>query len=264
MLAPKVTNFFKKFGYWESPDSATFLSWNQYSFAWDDTTAYFEVDSKLFFKSEAVLYVDEEHLGMRLPDDINGEFHVVALRDCDGAMLYVLRAHATMHDLYEIYNRWGQLVASSSNGKHFPDQMQFHDENNTPIAVTQSPIVTVEDLEEHIAAAPVEPLGTPEPWEINFVGAQYGSNSSLALSQNRWVIAAAVQDRAIRDAMREAPSYGHYLFLFTVCAVVCLCIVAMLTVLSMLRRLVDVDMQAEKQRLAEPNPFIQDRSGTAY
>jgi len=168
---------------------------------------------------------------------------VVALRDCDGVVMYVFRvrrgeAHEPAgdgnsdHTLtcdYEIYNQDGEMIAMSTcnSDSDAADQMRFLDVQGSIITVAQSPAIeggyVPFQLSDYYGPkvpwhVPVEgekdarhEPGFLRPWDIWFVDGEPGhpSNSSLLLAQNRWVVVAAIVDRALRDVWEETEWSSH-------------------------------------------------------
>lgn len=201
-LSPKISDKFTKSGSFENRDGATYSAWTQDLFAWDYQTVYFQVDSKLFVKAEVIENEEVQLPGIVLKKERHGPpVSTVVLRDCNNVVMYILREAKGSAHSYNISNRDDVLIASSIQGTYFKDQMQFFDDEGKPIVLAQSPNL----IEDRPEGAPgdhgEEYFGRIAPWEVKFIDG-YNSSSSLIIPQNRWVIAIAVQVRAIRDAER--------------------------------------------------------------
>ncbi|CAK0798963.1 unnamed protein product [Prorocentrum cordatum] len=124
---------------------------------------------------------------------------------------------------YEIFNQDGELIAMSTciSDSASADQMRFLDAQGNIITVAQSPAIEGGYIPFQLSDyyGPKVPWHVPaegekdtrhvpgflQPWDIWFVDGEPGhpSNSSLLLAQNRWVVAAAIVDRALRDAWED-------------------------------------------------------------
>lgn len=234
MLAPKVSESTMQAGFWTTAHGAILVSWMQKLYGWSFENIYFYVQQKLFFKTE-VLQTQYEHAATlpTLPsitdDDEQGV--TILLKDCTESILYIIRERKDREGIgHKIYNRLGEFVAQSYRGDLVPNQINFFDDENTPIAFAQSPYITDDVLSPH--PPDVRKPGGLMPWEVRFVP-EFKSNSSMTISQNRWVITASVQMRAIRDAARgedgriERPWFFKWFLLLTalfamlVCALSC-------------------------------------------
>lgn len=198
-LSQRVSDSMTKSGVWESDAGGTFLTWTQDLFAYKYQTVYFYVDSRLLFKAE-VIDNDEIQLGRKLPmrtlKDEKDKWTVIALKDCQDVLLYTLLESNTGRHVAEIYNRADELVAFSRPGATFPDQIHYFDSEKAPIAISQSPMVT--DHETPTAGG--SHREDVAIWEVQYLHG-YNSNSSLVIPQYRWVLGAAIQERAIRSAL---------------------------------------------------------------
>jgi len=203
-LSQRTNDPLAKSGVWESDDGGTFVSWTQDLFAFHYSIVNFFVDSRLLFRAETVdddLVQIGRELTMR--KKTRKDFTVISLKDCDDVLLYtIFEAIAKPHQI-EIYNRADQLVAWSKNGYSFPDQLHFYDHEEAPIFISQSPMIS-DSISPSSGDAKRSDIAT---WQVEFLQG-YNSNSSLVLPQNRWVLAAAVQERAIRDAAGRTANGG--------------------------------------------------------
>lgn len=225
-------------------DKATLLDWSLDLFSWAQPSVRMYSGSELLYKSEVVK--EPSDLGGAWLDLWNGPRlrRVVALKDCDGVVMYVIRvrrgeAHEQAgdgildHSLncdYEIYNQDGEIIAMSTcnSDSDAADQMRFLDAQGSIITVAQSPVIEGGYIPFQLSDyyGPKVPWHVPvegekdtrhvpgflQPWDIWFVDGEPGhpSNSSLLLAQNRWVVVAAIVDRALRDAWEEA-GWSSYL-----------------------------------------------------
>lgn len=219
-------------------DKAILLDWSLDLFSWAQPSVRTSYGSKLLYKSEVVKEASD--LGGAWLDLWNWARlrRVVALKDCDGVVMYVFRvrrgeeAHEPAGDGnvdhshncdYEIYNQDGEMVAMSTcnSDSDVADQMRFLDFQGNIITVAQSPAIEGGYIPFELSDyyGPKVPWHVPvegekdtrhvpgflRPWDIWFVDGEPGhpSNSSLLLAQNRWVVVAAIVDRALRDAWEE-------------------------------------------------------------
>lgn len=225
-LPPEDRGFFTTSGAWQTPDGAVLVSWVHDLLGWTRRPLLFYSVGKLAFKSVPIetatrvasdpgpLDADPETFLPATQDyDLWGRplWDLVFLRDCNSVLQYTIRVHRENADLYEVYDRAGALLTRTGTLEHVADHMYFEDNYGKPIAFAQSPAIMGEVADVHpddngqlspVAIAKKRPgqfPGMVQPWEIKFV-LDGPSNSSLVAPQNRWVLAAAVQERAIRAA----------------------------------------------------------------
>jgi len=198
-------------------DRATFVTCQQGIFPWIPEAVHCFVDSKLLFKSE--VFRDSQ----RLPGEVVGSlrnasgFDTIVLRDCNHIVQYVVRVQPTNPSFYEIYNRLGELVAQTAQDQAFTreDVMRINDEQGLPVAIAQTPALQAtasygsdrpaQRGEGQLAGTwpPTrEDVDVLAPWQIKSFDA-YTSQSSLIIAQNRWVLAAVVQDYALRGVWQQ-------------------------------------------------------------
>lgn len=195
-LSQRTNDPMAKSGVFESADGGSFLSWTQDLFAVHYSVVNFFVDSRLLFRAE-VVDDDQVQIGRKLTmrEKTRKDFTVISFKDCEDVLLYtVFEAKAAPHQM-EIYNRGDQLIAWSKTGWSFPDQIQFFDYEEAPIFIAQSPMIS----DQHHPTVGDAKRSDIATWEVDFLQG-YNSNCSLIIPQYRWVLAAAVQERAIRDA----------------------------------------------------------------
>lgn len=197
-MSPRISDGFAVSGDIESDTGAIFCTWTQDLFAWEYETVYFNVDTKLFVKAERVDEEDELPVEERVK--IPYGWNAYVFKDCTGVVLYIVREEKKWPHRVTVSNRADQLVAYSEKAGYFKDQLHFYDDLHAPIAIAQSPMI-VEGNPGFIRNGAEDAMGGIPTWEVMFVSG-YGSNSSLILAQNRWVVALAVQYRAIRGASR--------------------------------------------------------------
>lgn len=195
-------------GPWSSMDGGTFATWYQNFFRWVQPSFSVFVDSKLMFRMESlgdegrlapgedVLYREPEGTGRA------GGFHAHAMTDCQNDVMYVIGSHADC--THKIYDRFGSLVAESYHPEHpfFKDSVLFEDENKKPIAVAMSPMIIDTKMYSYGMPEPNrhwEP-GRPNTWQIWYFTGKT-TDHGLRIAQNRWVIAAAIQQCALNDAL---------------------------------------------------------------
>lgn len=209
---PHPPGSFSLSGVWESKDSATFVTWYQDISRWDNQPVIFSMGAKVLFKAMPLEHTPDRNLKLAPPasgdaSDFDGP---VALLDCNNVLMYALRVHKRQSHHYEVYNSMGEFLAIGDTVEHLANHVHFQDEVGQPIAFAQSPAILGEMVADDpwfsaSSGAPArrqegEP-GALQPWEIWFLP-EHESNSSLALAQHRWVLAAAIQDRALKDALR--------------------------------------------------------------
>jgi len=189
-------------GDWENDSGAQYLEFVQDLFAWQYESIYFYIGEKLFMKSEVIENEEVQLPSVKLSNARENEkkVYTMALKDCNDVLMYVLRENRTKPYLYEIFNRDDQLVAYSEFGELHSDKMFWYDHLKKPIAIAQSPRL-MEDLHRVIDDRADPYFGNVPTWEIKFLKG-YDPTAVVSIQQNRWVIAAAIQERAIRSASR--------------------------------------------------------------
>lgn len=189
-------------GDWENDSGAQFVEWVQDQFAWQFESVYFYTGSKLFMKTEVIQNEEVQLPSVKLKNAQENAKHVftIALKDCNDVLMYVLREKRSPPYTYEIYNRDDQLVAYSEFGSLHVDKMYWFDHLHKPIAVSQSPRL-VENVYRVIDDRADPYFGNVPTWEVRFLKG-YDPTAIVTIEQNRWVIAAAIQERAIRSAAR--------------------------------------------------------------
>mmetsp|Transcript_34834 Transcript_34834/g.81353 ORF Transcript_34834/g.81353 Transcript_34834/m.81353 type:complete len:338 (+) Transcript_34834:128-1141(+) len=205
-LAPKSASVMHMAGAWESLDGATFAAWSQALWPWSLQEWSMDVGLKLFILAAPVMSTfrsDQrsalEDLGMYLPQRDGFKVPVV-FRDCNGVPMYAVMERDADPLLMEVYNREGQFVAGSRRGDSKGEEIRFHDETGAPLAYA----VRLQAGGATSSTASQGSAGPRElaPWQIQFFD-QTWTNSTLALPQNRWVIAASVQERALEEAAQQ-------------------------------------------------------------
>lgn len=187
MRAEGADSQFAQSGVWETLNGATFVTWKQSSMSFKRAPALLYVDTKLFVKMQFLDRYDSP--GMILQGCNRGDSYITALRDCIGKLMYVLCSPKDRPDVYQVYNSLGELVAYSSDEEPtVPGFMRFRDHSKALLASALPP-----------RGLSKKGMGRVDPYEVWFVE-ESESNSSLSLMQNRWVVMATIQDRALRLA----------------------------------------------------------------
>lgn len=258
-LVPRDQGEVGRMGFFETGEGAALVQWNQNLFGWAYQNIAFNVDDKAFIKAEVLdyagvnqLYDELEEEGIQMPVS-NAEFNTIALKDCQGVLLYLFREHRQNINIYEVYNRAGQFIAGSVEGINYKNQVHFYDEQRKPIAIAQSPLVTTAAAE----AVYKSPEGQVKQWEIQFISG-FDSNSSLKDEEYRWVLATAIQVRAIREAdwsngaPQEPAVYPWFIFTW-------FSVIFVVTVLAgcLIRSIYFLVYPRERQA-AIANPFMKD------
>lgn len=202
LLSPKTTDGFARSGDIESDAGGVFATWQQDLFSWSYQSISFQVESKLFVKTELITNAEAQLPGVKLSSWMAPGGNILAVKDCNNVLLYTFHESTKPPYAYDIYNRANELVAKSGAGEFFTDQIHFFDDEHKPIVIAQSPKI-VADNPAPIGDRAHASMGYVPSWEVRFI-AGYGSNSSLLLAQNRWVIVLAVQELAVRGADRSS------------------------------------------------------------
>lgn len=213
-VAPKGEAGFlmDRVGTWKTKEGATLAEWTEGLYAWQPESVYVFLGSKLIFKAEPMWQ------GNDLPEqwpsellqsffDTWTEFDTIILRDCRHALLYVVRVLHAEPSTYQIYDRAGKLVARAQKGLDVDGRLVFYDEHDIALAVAQAPLVS--DNTAHLLVSNDDGEWVPNEipkstniasWEIWFYDRTGGSTSSLLLAENRYVLAAVTQHRAMKVA----------------------------------------------------------------
>lgn len=204
-LVPKETTFFSRSGAWKDKDGAEMVKWEQRRFRFNYLNVGYWVDLKPFFSSR-VLYDAEKQLErMRiwlppLRKKVHGAVTTIVYEDCEHQPMYISRTLGRNHD-FEIFNHLGEFVASGGVSDMVPGQLYFKDELDLPFAIAGSPSVSYAALNMDLH----RPSG--DPWDFNMWQVWYmqGFNSVSYLKEpdNRWVVAAVVQEHSILNAIRS-------------------------------------------------------------
>jgi len=193
-LVVRETGWFFRTGAWTSRDGGTLITWSQPLFG-SSRAVYYFAWNKLFVKTREIKQVDGE-LGIRLPRYNPKLWTAVALMDCQDVVMYVLLSHRDKRSVYEIYNQAGQFLGASDVREENPDKLFFYGEEEHALAIAQSPQV-FNSMQQVLATPNSQTIPRdPNHWGIQFVP-PWATNSSLEFSQNRWVLAVAVQDLAL-------------------------------------------------------------------
>lgn len=197
-LVPRVESSIKRAGVWENDDGATFLGWQQDHFSFGHTVSYFD-GAVPFFDVTQTSDSALRDLGLDLPPPANNaKVTTLVAKDCQGVLMYVFREHHEDINQYEVYNRAGEFLAGSVSGQLYHDQIHWYDQYRNPIAIAQSPFIsTIPNIDKTYEQQ--RSSGVVKMWELEFIE-DYGSNSSILRDQYRWVLGAALQTRAIREA----------------------------------------------------------------
>lgn len=208
MLAPQLSDRMVKHGTWQTLDGAQQVSWTQDLFSWDYDTIYLKAMDKVLARMDVITDLEAELPGynIKLDSKKEGPFTVIAVKDCADQLLYVFHEHKDVKHNYRIFNRDEELVAQMIGGALLYDQMHIYDDKMVPFALAQSPTIVEDSFNEHVRNRPDAVFGGVPTYQLRFVPG-YNSNSSLLLPQNRWVLAAALQERACRNAMRFDGGY---------------------------------------------------------
>lgn len=134
----------------------------------------------------------------------------VAITDCDGRLLFVVQqipyvegSLSPGHPL-EIYGTDGRLLARTIMDQLI-ERIQFVDTNGYLLAVAESPGVNANITRANMTAAVDE--GYPLPYGLQFQLGGYTNSSRLLEPDYRWIIATAVQVRAIYAANHAPPQF---------------------------------------------------------
>lgn len=202
-----VGNFFRREGVWENDDGATYLSWYQDRFSWSYNTVQFWDGDFMLASVVSTAETALEEAGILLPASRRSGNSHLAVKDCRGVIMYVFLENMADPTKYEVYNRKGQLLSTSFKGQIYPDQLEWRDYAQVPMALAQSPVVsTAPNMHKHYEAQ--RESHVVKMWQIEYQPS-FNSNSSLLKSQFRWVLAMATQMMAIRELDMVPQGHGR-------------------------------------------------------
>eukprot|EP00928_Gymnodinium_smaydae_P048508 TRINITY_DN32437_c0_g1_i1.p1 TRINITY_DN32437_c0_g1~~TRINITY_DN32437_c0_g1_i1.p1 ORF type:complete len:409 (-),score=66.56 TRINITY_DN32437_c0_g1_i1:37-1263(-) len=197
-------------GRWTSQGRINMASWleNYFGVSWM-TVFVKSADGKLAAKAEPInedqLY---ERYKFELPtakssskgaDAASSSAQVVtfSVTDCEDSLLFVLRLQKGAPGVIDIYDRLSNLIAHTlSDGKVL--RHQFVDPNGYLLAVAESP-----GLQFNYTRPAEPPEGQKariQPYVMQVMEGGYKGSSKLLNDEFRWVLATAVQARAVTDA----------------------------------------------------------------
>jgi hypothetical protein len=232
-LAPKETNFFWRHGLWVNKQGVQLGSWYETRFRLDYTNVDYFVDQKPWFTAQVLKnpIKELESMLIELPPprktfyEDPKDWHTVVYKDCENTPMYVSRELGLNTGDFEIFNQLGQLVATGSGTDLVPGQIYFRDLKGQPFAIAGSPSI-------HQAVAPnpeveeVQWKPDHQAWDFDHWQVWYLSGwedcTYLKEPDNRWVIAAVVQEHAILSILQEdsVSSIPFVAFLIS-CVVAC-------------------------------------------
>mmetsp|Transcript_19391 Transcript_19391/g.53245 ORF Transcript_19391/g.53245 Transcript_19391/m.53245 type:complete len:444 (-) Transcript_19391:233-1564(-) len=151
-----------------------------------------------------------------------------ALTDCQSSLLFVVRSEKRPPGVMDVYDRNGNLIAHTLSHPVY-ERHQFIDPNGYLLAIAETPGL----FQNVTRQAPLVPGQRREvlPYAMAFMKTGYPNASRLLDSDFRWVLAAAVQVKAIQNAYGTwAPKRGWAVLALLaggVVLVVCLAVQAM-------------------------------------
>lgn len=130
----------------------------------------------------------------------------VVLTDCEGTLLYVVSLwespgflkQPTTIGIIEIYNEPGRLIAYSVREPDYHKYLFVEPERGYLLATAESPAIGLNITFQDVPTDPYK--GDVRTYGMHFERGGYVGASPLMNEDLRWVIAAAVQARALRDA----------------------------------------------------------------
>lgn len=153
----------------------------------------------------------------------------MALMDCDGHLLFVFRERAEDRHPFDIYGRDNRLLASSVVDYDRP-RVRFVDGNRYLIATAEAPGVGANYTTALMQRVPSE--DGIYSWGMRFEAGPYANSSQFLEEDYRWVLAVAVQARAVREAMRANPGLYNGEWMHT--ALIYVIMISMIVVVTVL------------------------------
>jgi|Transcript_96763 hypothetical protein len=233
-LAPKDTSFFTRSGRWVNKQDAELGSWVQNRFRMDYTNLDYFVDQKPWFTAQVLKNPAKELENMLIelpaPNSIRfgledpRNWHTVVYKDCENTPMYVSREIGLNTGNFEIFNQLGQLVATGGRSGLVSNQFYFRDPDGAAFAIAGSPSIAegLGSLAEEIDWKPDHMSFDFDHWQVWFVPS-FGSSTYLKEPDNRWVIAAVIQEHAILTILEKDPSAALPYFIFLISSVVAVC-----------------------------------------
>jgi len=231
-LAPVASGWFSRDGKWADKQGAELVSWQQNRFRIDYTNLDYYVDLKPWFHAKVLRNADLEldHMRIWLPEPKNKPraTTTIAYMDCEGVPMYVSREFKRGD--FEIFNHIGQLVATGSPSELVQGQLYFKDDAGLAFAIAGSPTIA------EVATGYKEWLPQYHQYDFDHWQLWYmdGFNSVTYLKEpdNRWVIAAVVQEHAILNTLTESATGEistptQYMTFCALILVVCLSVIAL-------------------------------------
>lgn len=209
-LAPVSSDWFSRSGKWADKMGAELVNWEQNRFRIDYTNLDYYVDLKPWFQAKVLRNPDLEldHMRIWLPPP-NKKMKravptTVVFMDCEGTPMYVSREFE--NNQYEIFNHVGQLVATGAPSEMVKGQLYFKDEVGLAFALAGSPTLA-EVATGHVEWLPQDHLYDFDHWQVWFMDG-FNSVTYLKEPDNRWVIAAVVQEHAILNTLLHPATGG--------------------------------------------------------
>jgi len=223
-LAPVSSNWFTRNGKWSGKMGAELVNWEQSRVRIDYTNIDYYVDLKPWFHAKVLRNEELELRKMNIwlppPRRVRNSYGkpigekndekrtepstTVVYADCESTPMYVSREFERGD--YEIFNHLGQLVATGAPSELHPGQLYFRDDVGMPFAFAGSP--TISEVANPIQGKewlPQDHLYDFDHWQVWFMDG-FNSVSYLKEPDNRWVIAAVVQEHAILNTLMYSPN----------------------------------------------------------
>jgi len=251
-LETSPQSFWHRQGLWRTSQGGELGQWRQNLFSQDPQTFHLDAAAGAHPSIRAELRSAEDLASLYNVKPLQGPAMqredksqvTMALTDCDGELLFILREIAGgLPTSIEVYGRDGRLLATTLVDLDRP-LLRFVDPEMRLIATAESP-----SLGANLTLAALRDVPSEAgiyPWEVHFEKEPYSNSSQLLKENLRWVVATAVQVRAIRDATRaaqkagEEPSYitGREWYTGSMSLVAVLCVGLLLGSLFLVFRLV--------------------------
>jgi len=189
--SPQPTQGWERTGFWETTDGAALATWSQTSFG-QHTGVVLTVDTRVLARIETSQLDPKGHEFI----EHEGMTTVMLAEDCDGELLFEIHELAAAGAPLEVYDRNKNLLAKGTQGDLKPDVLFWMTTDDKLLCTANHrPVPGGDD---------VNVFGGIEHFSLEYeTGIAALQKEQLYAPQNRWVLLAATQVRALRNADRD-------------------------------------------------------------
>lgn len=233
-------------GSWLTDGNAILATWVQNLLRWSPEKVFYYRGANMLFKTET--------LSPPVNTSLNASVHV---QDCESVDVYTMGVKGKHQYEYDIFDHSGGIAAQGRYSTAVQGQLLFTDTWGAPLAVARA--ITFPG--SRLASGGInEDVPTASSlWELQFYGITT-TNSTITSADQRWIIAAAVQDQALRVAEQNGPP-SDWGSVYTVIYLSTL-IAAMLFVVAGVRFIFRLVLPAPPKKSS--NPFLEATDSQTY